>query len=32
LIERGYDEELRQQPEFRVGNLLEAAEVILKNF
>ena len=29
LIERGYDEELRQRPDFRVKNLLEAAEVIL---
>jgi D-glycero-D-manno-heptose 1,7-bisphosphate phosphatase len=29
LIERGYDEELRQKPDFRVKDLLEAAGVIL---
>ena len=29
FIDRGYAEELKQQPEFRVKNLLEAAEIIL---
>jgi D-glycero-D-manno-heptose 1,7-bisphosphate phosphatase len=28
-IDRGYAEELRQQPDFRAKNLLEAAEIIL---
>jgi len=30
LIVRGYDEQLRQPPDYRAGNLLEAAELILK--
>jgi D-glycero-D-manno-heptose 1,7-bisphosphate phosphatase len=29
FIDRGYAEELKQQPDFRVKNLLEAAEIIL---
>jgi D-glycero-D-manno-heptose 1,7-bisphosphate phosphatase len=29
FIDRGYTEELKQQPDFRVNNLREAAEVIL---
>jgi D-glycero-D-manno-heptose 1,7-bisphosphate phosphatase len=29
LIERGYVEELKQKPDFRVTNLLEAADIIL---
>jgi D-glycero-D-manno-heptose 1,7-bisphosphate phosphatase len=29
FIDRGYAEELRQQPDFRAKNLLEAAEIIL---
>jgi D-glycero-D-manno-heptose 1,7-bisphosphate phosphatase len=29
LIERGYSEELRQQPDFRAKNLLEAVEIIV---
>ncbi len=30
FIDRGYSEELRQQPDGRVANLLEAAGLILK--
>ena len=30
LIVRDYEEQLRQQPDYRAGNLLEAAEIILK--
>ena len=30
LVVRGYHEALRQAPDYRVGNLLEAAEIILK--
>jgi D-glycero-D-manno-heptose 1,7-bisphosphate phosphatase len=29
FIDRGYAEELKQQPDFRVKNLLAAAELIL---
>ena len=29
LIDYGYDEPLKQQPDFRAKNLLEAADVIL---
>jgi len=29
FVDRGYAEELKQQPDFRVKNLLEAAEIIL---
>ena len=29
FIDRGYDEQLRAQPDFRVGSLVEAADVIL---
>jgi D-glycero-D-manno-heptose 1,7-bisphosphate phosphatase len=31
FIDRGYIEELKQQPDFRVKNLAEAAEIILAN-
>jgi D-glycero-D-manno-heptose 1,7-bisphosphate phosphatase len=31
FIDRGYAEELKHQPDFRVKNLLEAAEIILSN-
>ena len=30
LIGRGYEEDLRQHPDYRVGSLLEATEIILK--
>jgi D-glycero-D-manno-heptose 1,7-bisphosphate phosphatase len=30
FIDRGYTEQLRQTPDFRVGNLLEAAGIILR--
>ena len=31
LIDYNYDEQLKQQPDFRAQNLLEAAEIILKH-
>jgi D-glycero-D-manno-heptose 1,7-bisphosphate phosphatase len=31
FIDRGYAEDLRQKPDFRAANLLEAAEIILEN-
>ena len=31
FIDRGYSEELRQQPNFRARNLLDAAEIILRH-
>jgi len=31
FIECGYDENLRQPPDFRVSNLLEATQIILRN-
>ncbi len=31
LVERGYNEDLRQSPDFRARDLLEAVEIILRN-
>jgi D-glycero-D-manno-heptose 1,7-bisphosphate phosphatase len=31
FIDYGYDEPLKQHPDFRAGSLFEAAEIILKN-